>query len=142
MSVKNKYDNYNYTYMIKGQPYKRKEVIDMVLKQLDGTSKTIPEIIEATGIQDTHMNTIMQVMRDQDLITNTKLRRKGHYLYKSHYDCLLAQLLYPSPQEVEKQFKVKEIIVRKADQGTSKSSGYKGSHVTYGGSYFDSLDWE
>lgn len=141
MSAKNKYDNYNYDYIVNGQKYKRKQVIDMILDQLDRENMTILEISKATGISEKYMSNLMQVLRDQDLIMNTKLRRDGHYLYKSHNDCLLAKMLYPSVQEVEKKFTVKNRIVRTVHDGTSKSSGSKQS-ITYSSSYYDSVNWE
>lgn len=138
--VKSKYDFKDYEYEVNGQKYQRQEVIDMILKILDGTSLTMQEIGKELKINERPLINIMKVMRENNLIINTKLRRSGYYLFRTHNDCLLAQLLYPSPQEVEKQFTVKSRKVRKAEQGTSKSAGY-GGNVTYSGSHYDLLDW-
>ena len=138
--VKSKWDFLDYDYEVDGQKYKRQEVIDMILSLLDGKSMTMQELTKDLKINEKSMLNIMKVMRENNMIINTKLRRNGYYLFRTQNDCLLAQLLYPSPTEVEKQFTVKSRKVRKAEQGTSKSAGY-GGNVTYSGSHYDLLDW-
>ena len=137
--LKNKYDYKIYFYDVNGKQYQRQEVVDMVLELLDGTSMTIKEISNALNIKEQSLTNLMKTMRENNLITNTKLRRDGYYLFRTQNDCLLAQLLYPTPTDVENKFKIKGRQVRKAEQGTSKSSGYIG-HVTYSGSHYDSLE--
>lgn len=140
MSAKKKFDHYDYDYIIKGKPYKRKQVVDMVLECLKGGKKTIEQMKDEVGLSQQNMDTIMSFLRDNDLITNTKLREKGKYLYKSNSDCLLAELLYPSAQEVQKSFKVKGRTKRKVEDAPVTSEGRKDG-VTYGESHYDSLDW-
>ena len=138
--VKSKYDYKVYFYDVNGKKYQRQEVVEMLLNLLDGKTMTIKEISEELNIKEQPLNNLIKTMRENNLITNTKLRRNGHYLFRAQYDCLLAQLLYPSPVEVEKQFTVKGRIARKAEQGTSKGAGYAGN-VTYNNSHYDLLDW-
>lgn len=137
--VKSKYDFQDYDYTVNGKSCKRQEVIDMVLDLLDGSSMTMKEIQKKLKMDERPVVNIIKVMRENHLVINTKLRRDNCYLYRTQNDCLLAQLLYPSPTEVEKQFTIKGRTVRKAEQGTSKGVGYAG-HVTYSGTYYDSLD--
>lgn len=137
--LKSKYDYKVYFYDVNGKQYQRQEVVDMVLELLNGTSMTIKEISNELNIKEQSLTNLMKTMRENNLVTNTKLRRNGYYLFRTQSDCLLAQMLYPSADQVAKQFKVKGRTVRKAEQGTSKSSGYIG-HVTYNGSHYDSLE--
>jgi len=141
MSVeKNKYDFLNYEYELNGKKHTRKEAIDKILAVLDIEAKTIKELSSQFEIAEQPMLNLIKVMRENNLIRNTKLRRSGYYLFKSHNDCLLAQLLYPSAKEVESTFKVKSVTKRRAEDAPNVSSGRKG--VTYNGSYYDSMDWD
>lgn len=141
MSVeKNKYDFLNYEYELNGKKHTRKEAIDKILTVLDVEAKTIKELSSQFEIAEQPMLNLIKVMRENNLIRNTKLRRSGYYLFKSHNDCLLAQLLYPSAKEVESTFKVKNVTKRRAEDAPNVSSGRKG--VTYNGSYYDSMDWD
>jgi len=137
--LKSKHDFLNYNYEVDGKKYPRQEVIDMILNLLNGTSMTMQEIGAELKINEAPLTNIMKVIRENNLIINTKLRRAGYYLFRTQSECLLAQMIYPNPTDVEKQFKIKGRQVRKAEQGTSKSFGYSG-HVTYSGTYYDSLD--
>jgi len=138
--LKSKYDYKVYFYDVNGKQYQRQDVVEMVLKLLDGTSMTIKEMCSELQIKEQSLTNLMKTMRENNLITNTKLRRNGYYLYRTQNDCLLATLLYPNPTDIEKQFKIKGKQTRKSEQGTSKSAGY-GGHVTYNGSHYDNLDW-
>ena len=139
MSVeKHKYDFLNYEYELNGKKHTRKQAIDKILAVLDVEAKTIKELSSQFEIAEQPMLNLIKVMRENNLIRNTKLRRSGYYLFKSHNDCLLAQLLYPSAKEVASQFKVKSVQKRRAEDAPNVSSGRKG--VTYSGSYYDSMD--
>ena len=141
MSVeKHKYDFLNYEYELNGKKHTRKQAIDKILAVLDVEAKTIKELSSQFEIAEQPMLNLIKVMRENNLIRNTKLRRSGYYLFKSHNDCLLAQLLYPSAKEVASQFKVKSVQKRRAEDAPNVSSGRKG--VTYNGSYYDSMDWD
>jgi DNA-binding transcriptional regulator GbsR (MarR family) len=135
---KHKYDFLNYEYELNGKKYTRKQAIDKILAVLDVEAKTIKELSSQFEISEQPMTNLIKVMRENNLIKNTKLRRSGHYLFKSHNDCLLAQLLYPSAKEVESQFKVKSVQKRRTEDAPNISSGAKG--VTYNASYYDSID--
>ena len=66
---------------------------------------------------------------------------RGIYEYYKIKDCLLAQLFYPSPEDVEKQFKIKSRQFHKAEQGRSISYGSKGI-LPYQSSYLTSPLWD
>lgn len=137
--MKNKYDYQDYDYIVNGQKLKRKQVIDLVLDCLTGTEKTIAEIVEETGIDKKYMGNIISVMKDQKLIMNTMKRKKSLYLFKRYYECLLAEMLYPKPEDIAKSFKVKSIQKVRAEDGVNKSMG--GGHKIngYGHHYLNSV---
>ena len=141
MSVeKHKYDFLNYEYELNGKKHTRKQAIDKILAVLDVEAKTIKELSSQFKIAEQPMLNLIKVMRENNLIKNTKLRRSGYYLFKSHNDCLLAQLLYPSAKEVASKFKVKSVQKRRAEDAPNVSSGRKG--VTYNNNHYDSMDWD
>ena len=70
---------------------------------------------------------------------NTKERRNGKFLYKSRYDCLLAELLTPKVEEVEKAFKVKGKTIKKVEDFKNHSLGYKPNNINFGSSHYDHL---
>lgn len=142
MSVKSKYNRIDYKYKMKERMVSRKEAIDACLKVLDGKELTRQEISERTGIDISHLHNLIAKMKDFDLIRMLDYRRDGHVVYTKHYECLLATMLLPSPEQIAKQFKVKSIIKRTVDDGTSKSLGYKGSNIIYNKSVFNNFDME
>ena len=137
---KHKNDPANYEYELNGKKYNRKDAVNKILAVLDVEAKTIKELSIEFDIAEQPLSNLIKVMRENNLIKNTKLRRAGYYLFKSFNDCLLAQLLYPSAKEVASQFKVKSVQKRRAEDAPNISSGRKG--VTYNGSYYDSMDWD
>ena len=137
--VKNPHDKTNYKYKLKERYVTRKEAIDALLKVLDGNELTREDIVQQTGLEEVHIHNIIQKMKDAGLIRVLDKKKDGRRLYTKHYECLLADLFFPSAEEIEKNFKIKSKTVRKVDQGTSKGSGTKQS-VTYTNSYYDGWD--
>lgn len=138
--VKSRYDFANYRYNLNGKEYTRNDAINIILDVLDIKAMTINELAKMFKIKDQPMLNLIKVMRENNLITNTKLRRDGNYLFKSYNDCLLAKMLYPV-DKIEKLFTIKSNKVYKVEQGSSKSSGTKKHHVTYNGTYYNSVYW-
>jgi hypothetical protein len=138
--VKNKMDRVNYKYKLNGELVSRKEVIDACLKVLDGRKLTQQEIVQETGLDEIHIYNIMQKMRDNELIKVAVNKSNRFTLYTKRNDCLLAEMFYPTPKDIENQFTVKGKTVRKVEQGTSKSTKLS-QGVTYNASHYDSLDW-
>jgi len=141
MSAENQKKEFlNYEYELNGKKFNRRDAINKILSVLDVESKTIKELSEQFEISEQPMGNLIKVMRENNLIRNTKLRRDGYYLFKSHNDCLLAQLLYPSAKEVQDKFKINSVTKRRAEDAPNVSYARKG--VTYSGSYYDSVDWD
>ena len=132
--VKNPFDRTDYKYKLKERLVSRKEAIDACLKVLDGKELTRAQICQQSGLDEVHIHNILQKMRDYGLVRLVDKKLNGKRLYTKHYECLLADYLYPSPEEIEKQFTIKGRTVRKLEQGGNKRSGY-GGNVTYSKSY-------
>jgi DNA-binding IscR family transcriptional regulator len=138
--VESRYDFANYRYKLKGKEYKRNQAIDMILDVLDTKAMTISELSEMFEINGQPILSLIKVMRENNLITNTKLRRNGHYLFKSCDDCLLAKLFYPV-DKIENSFKIKSKKKRTVDEGTSKNTVSRLNNVNYSNSLYDSVYW-
>ena len=132
--VKNPYDRRDYKYKLKERLVSRKEAVDACLKVLDGKELTRDEICQQTGLDKRHIHNILQKMRDNNLIRFVSEKKNGKRLYTKHYECLLADYFYPTPEEVEKQFIIKGKTKRTLEQGGNRSSG-QGGKVTYSKSY-------
>lgn len=132
--VKNPYDRRDYKYKLKERLVSRKEAVDACLKVLDGKELTRDEICQQSGLDKRHIHNILQKMRDNNLIKFVSEKKNGKRLYTKHYECLLADYLYPTPEEVEKQFTIKGKTKRTLEQGGNRSSG-QGGKVTYSKSY-------
>lgn len=132
--VKNPYDRRDYKYKVKEKLVSREEAIDACLKVLDGKELTRLEICQQSGLDEKHIHNILQKMRDNNLIRFTSGNKNGKRLYTRNYECLLADLLYPQPEDVEKQFVVKGVTKRTIQDGGNRRSG-QGGKVTYSKSY-------
>ena len=132
--VKSPYDRTDYKYKLKERLVSRKEAMDACLKVLDGKELTREQICQQSGLDEVHIHNILQKMRDYGLVRLIDKKLNGKRLYTKHYECLLADYLYPSPEEIEKQFTIKGRTVRKLEQGGNRRSGY-GGNVTYSKSY-------
>ena len=139
--IKKEQDRHDYEYVTKdGTRYNKEDAANIILDILDLKPSTMPELEAKTGFSEQNTLNLIKVLRDHNLVINTKLRRDNKYIYKTYNDCLLAQVLYPSPEEVVKQFKVKNVTTRTVQDGTSKGSG-SNQEVTYADSYYNSVHW-
>ena len=132
--VKNPFDRTDYKYKVKEKLVSREEAIEACLKVLDGQELTRSEICQQSGLDEVHIHNILQKMRDYNLVRFLPEKKNGKRLYTKHYECLLANYSYPSPEEVEKQFTIKGRIKRTIEQGGNRSSG-QGGKVIYSKSY-------
>lgn len=131
----------NYYTTGNGTKLTRHEVAERILKMLEGGGLTCGNLARNLKLNKQAIYNVTAYMLQNKSIGKYK-NDKGIYEYRKVQDCLLAQLFYPSPEEVEKRFKIKGRTVRKVDQGTTKSHGYKHNNIHYNGSYYDSIDWE
>lgn len=132
--------DYNHKYKLNGKNYNRNEAIDIILDVLDVKAMTINELSKMFKINGQPMLNLIKVMRENNLIKNTKLRRNGNYLFKSYNDCLLSTLLYPV-DKIVKLFKIKGTLTRSSEQGTSKHSNSSHYNINYNNSHYNSVYW-
>jgi len=131
--------DFTHDYQVGDKQYKRHEVIDMVLDCLKYENKTIPQMKKEINMSEEQLRNLLRYMRNSNLISNTGKKKGDFFLFEIYRDCLLAELLYPSPKKIEKQFKIKERKTRKVDDGTSKSSGTKMNNFVYSNHHLNSV---
>jgi len=137
--MKSKYDHRNYVYKINGKEYKKPQALKIILDILGTTKKSMEEIAEEGKLSFDNVRTLIHTLKDNNQVLNTKERRNGKFLYKSIYDCLLAQLLTPKVEDIEKAFKVKGKTIKKVEDFKNKSLGYKPNNINFGSSHYDQL---
>jgi hypothetical protein len=99
---------------------------------------TCGQIARNLKLRKESLYNVLAWMWNQKMVTKKK-GDKGIYEYCRVKDCLLSQLFYPTPAQVEKQFKIKDRKHYHIEDGTSK--GYGGQKITYGDSHYNSVYW-
>lgn len=128
------YTNFN------GTKITRDELVKRINNYLLYGPKTISEIAQHLKLSSGSTTNVLVYMLDNEMIKKSK-PANGRYIYSRVTECLLAELFLPSPEEVEKMFKIKDRKKYTVENGTSKSSG-GGHKVVYNDSYFNSVYWE
>ena len=121
-----------------GTKLTRQELSEKILKLLDSGGSTCGNLARTLKVTNQAIYNVTHNMIQEKILTKFK-DKQGIYVYRKVKECLLADLFYPTPQEVEKMFKIKGRQVRKAEQGTSKSSGRGG--VIYNQSLYEGIEW-
>lgn len=106
-SIVKKFNHSNYKYIINGKEHTRSQAIDIILNVLKMQNLTLKQISKKTKITDRNTLTLMKYMRENNIIESTNFRRGYESVYRIKGNCLLANILYPSVEEVEKAMKVK-----------------------------------
>lgn len=138
-SVKQHYAALIHDYIIDGKKYKRYQVVDMILDILKDENKTIPEIHKEINIELKVLRNLIRYMRDANIISNTGKKRGDFFLFEIYRDCLLANLLIGTPQDVVKKFKVKGRRTRKMEDAPNISSGTKNNNFAYTDHHLNSI---
>ena len=129
----------NYYTTLNGVQLTRDELGERIMNLLGGGSFTCGEIARTLKVTKQSIYNVMEHMMKNNNIVKSR-NDNGIFEYRKFRDCLLAQLFYPSPEEIEKQFKIKGRQVHKTEQGRSLSSGSKGISP-YQSSYLTSTLW-
>jgi predicted transcriptional regulator len=111
-----------------------KKILDLIDKNGHMTCGNIARTLKLTN--QAIYNCTAHLLRDDILVRRRD--KQNIYTYSKVEQCLLSDLFYPRPEDVEKQFKIKGKKTRTVNQGSSKGSGTKG--VVYNGSYYDSVE--
>ena len=121
-----------------GTKLTREEFEQRILKALEGGAMTCGNLARLLKVKNqTIYNITHYLIKDSRVIKYKD--KQGIYVYSKVKECLLAELLYPKPEDMEKLFKIKGVTHRKVEDGTSK--GYGGQNVTYGDTYYSSVHW-
>lgn len=112
-----------------------KRILDLIDKNGHMTCGDIARTLKLTN--QAIYNCTAHLLRDDILVR--KRDKKNIYTYSKVQHCLLSDLFYPKPEDVEKQFKVKGKKTRTVNEGSSKGSG--GQKISYSGSYYNSVYW-
>jgi predicted transcriptional regulator len=124
-----------------GKYLKRSEIVELIKQSIKNGNFTTSLISRHVKLDMKQLGNIIRHMIDKDLIIANRGNTKGGgYIYSLKDECLLADMFYPKPQDVEKSFTIKSKMIRKSEQGTSKSLG--GSKmIKYSNGYYDSVYW-
>ena len=128
----------NYFTTFNGTKLTREEFEERLLKLLDGGAMTCGNIARFLKVTNQTIYNVTHNMIKDGIVIKYK-DRQGIYMYAKVKECLLAELFYPKPEDMEKIFKVNGVTHRKIDDGTSK--GYGGQNITYNNSNYDSVYW-
>ena len=122
-----------------GKKWTRDEIAERVYDFLADGAKNVTQMSQKFKIKTSSLMNILAYMVDSEQIKKTKTV-SGPYMYSKIKECLLAEMLLPSPDQVEKMFKIKDRKTYKVDDGTSK--GFGGSVVDpYKSSAIHSIYW-
>ena len=138
MASKNRGFIVNYFTTFNGTKLTREEFEERLLKLLDGGAMTCGNIARFLKVTNQTIYNVTHNMIKDGIVIKYK-DRQGIYMYAKVKECLLAELFYPKPEDIEKIFKVNGVTHRKIDDGTSK--GYGGQNITYNNSNYDSVYW-
>jgi sugar-specific transcriptional regulator TrmB len=128
----------NYYTTSNGTKLTREQVAERIIEKLNNSPMTCGNIARILKLRKESLYNVLAWMWNQKMVTKKKGDR-GIYEYSNIKDCLLSKLFHPSPEEVEKQFKIKDRKHRTIEDGTSKGSG--GQKISYGESHYNSVYW-
>ena len=125
---------------LNGTKLTRDQVGDRILEKLNNGPMTCGNLARILKLKKQSIYNVLAWLWNAKMVTKKKGDR-GIYEYFKVQDCLLSKLFHPTPDQVEKQFKIKGRKSYTVKDGTSKSSGRKGISP-YTESYLNSPLWE
>ena len=123
-----------------GKQWTREEVINKVDKILDGQGMTVAQLSQRTKIKITSLYNILDHMVKNQVVSKERLNTNNKYIFRKIQECMLASIFLPTPEQLEKQFKIIDRKKYTVDDGTSKGFG-RGSVYPYGSHYLNSVYW-
>ena len=130
----------NYYTTANGIKLTREQLAERILALLNKGALNCGNIARTLKLTKQSIYNVAAYMIQKKMITKYK-GDSGVYMYRKLKECLLADLLYPSPEEVEKKFKIKSRQRYRPEDGTSKGFG-KGGINPYTDHYLNSVLWE
>lgn len=123
-----------------GTKLTRDQVAQRIDKLLDKGSMTCGTIARTIKIRKETLYNVLAFMIQTKMITKHKNDR-GLYEYRKIKECLLAEMFYPSPAEIEKKFKILGRKRYRPEDGTARSFG-RGGINPYAENYLNSVYWQ
>ena len=123
-----------------GTKLTRDEVGERILERLNEGPETCGNLGRSLKIRKESLYNVLAWLWHNKMVTKKKNDR-GIFEYSNVKSCALSDLFYPTPEQVEKQFKIKSRKIYRLEQGRSISYGSKGI-TPYQSSYLTSPLWD
>lgn len=120
----------NYYTTANGTKLTREELSDRILKLLDGGGMTCGNIARTLKLTKQSIYNVANWMIQNHFIIKTK-GEENVYTYSKIKECLLADLLYPKAEDIEKLFIIKGRITKHQSDFKDRSSGTKRNNFAY-----------
>lgn len=122
-----------------GSEWTRDQLVERIESVLSEGGMTAGELSRRLKIKQASLYNVLGYMMENKNLTKFKSDNRVN-VYRKVKECLLADLFIPTPEQIEKNFKVKSRKIHKTEQGSSKSSG-RGGINPYAESYLSSVYW-
>lgn len=123
-----------------GTKLTRDELAERALEKLKTGPETCGSLARILKIRKESLYNVLAWLYNAGMVTKKKGDR-GIYEYSSVKNCALSELFYPTPEEVEKQFKILGRKRYRPEDGTAKGFG-RGGITPYSDHYLNSVFWE
>lgn len=130
----------NYYTTGNGTKLTRDQLGDRILEKLNIRPETCGSLARILKIRKESLYNVLAWLYNNKMVTKKKGDR-GIYEYSSVKSCALSELFYPSPEQVEKQFKILGRKRYRPENGTAKGFG-RGGITPYSDHYLNSVFWE
>lgn len=124
-----------------GKQWTRDQLIEKIDNILDGQGITVAQISQKIKIKVTSLYNILDHMVKKQMVSKEMPTSRSKYVFRKVQECMLAKIFQPSPEEIEKKFKIIDRKKVTVDDGTSKGFGRKGVDP-YGFNYLNSVYWD
>lgn len=123
-----------------GKIWNKDQIANKILNYISDGGRTVSQMAQRFKLKASAINAVLSYMHHHNIVNKDRINMTSRFVYTKAKDCLLSELLYPSARDIEKKFKVKSVIRRTVDDGTSKGFGYKGFEMG-GQHYLSSVFW-
>jgi len=126
-------------YEVNGKILKRHQVIDIILDCLKEENKTIFDIQKEINMDVEQLRNMIRYMRNANFISNTGKKKGDYFLYETCRECLIAEVLGYTKENILKNLKIKNIQKESIEDFPNKASHTKNNDIFYGNHYLNSI---
>lgn len=123
-----------------GNKWNRDEIADKILNKLDCQGMSSAQLANSLKMKSSVIYSVLSYMIHHRMVIKEKTPGKSRFIFRRVQECLLAKLKYPSPEQIEKKFKIIDRKKVTIDNGTAKSFNRKGISP-YSDHYLNSVYW-